>query len=140
MTAHPVTCLVDYEDGYRTVITLEEGSDSDAEEGAIARLRITMDDGKTIQVGLSPEALNHLGKRFDDLRVEHGDDPTDALRNTLWATQRSLEGAIEQLNEIAELVRSLRRGDKPERAVGILGQIAEVLKEGGRLGCPECQQ
>lgn len=68
MTAHPVVCLVDYEDGYRTVITLEEPSDADTEMGAIARLRIMTDDGKTLQVGLSPEAAEALERRLRELR------------------------------------------------------------------------
>lgn len=68
MTAHPVICLVDYEDGYRTVITLEEPNETDAEAGAIARLRIMTDDGAPLQVGLSPEAAEVLELRLRELR------------------------------------------------------------------------
>lgn len=68
MTAYPVTCLIDYEDGYLTVITLEEPSDSDTEAGAIAKLRIKADDGKALQVGLSPEAAEALERRLRELR------------------------------------------------------------------------
>ncbi len=75
MTAHPVTCLVDHEDGYRTVITLEEPTDYDTEAGAIARLRITTDDGKTIQVGLSPEAAEALERRLRELRGAEDEQP-----------------------------------------------------------------
>lgn len=68
MTAYPVTCLVDDEDVYRTVITLEEPSDADTEMGAIARLRIMTNDGKTLQVVLSPEAAEALERRLRELR------------------------------------------------------------------------
>lgn len=71
MTAYPVTCLVANEDGYRTVITLEEPSDADTEMGAIARLRIMTDDGKTLQVWLSPEAAEALERRLRELRELH---------------------------------------------------------------------
>lgn len=69
MTAYPVTCLVANEDGYRTVITIEEPSDADTEMGAIAKLRITADDGKALQVGLSPEAAEALERRLLELRL-----------------------------------------------------------------------
>src|SRR5690606_23406852 len=71
MTAYPTTCLVDHENGCRTVITIEEPSDYDTEMGAIARLRITVDNVKTIQVTqvrLSPEALEALERRCRELR------------------------------------------------------------------------
>src|SRR5690606_10497101 len=71
MTAYPTTCLVDHENGCRTVITIEEPSDYDTEMGAIARLRITVDNVKTIkvtQVRLSPEALEALERRCRELR------------------------------------------------------------------------
>lgn len=71
MTAHPVTCLVENEDGYRTVITLEEPSGADTEMGATVRLRIMTDDGKTLQVGLSPEAAESLELRLRELSELH---------------------------------------------------------------------
>lgn len=69
MTAHPVTCIVDYEDGFRTVITLEDASDADAEQGAIARLAIVTDEGKTLRFALSPEACEALERRLLELRL-----------------------------------------------------------------------
>jgi hypothetical protein len=77
MTAHPVTCIVDYEDGVRTVITLEEPSDVDAEQGAIARLRVTTDDYKMITVGLSPEAVEVLERRLLELRLGAQREPDE---------------------------------------------------------------
>lgn len=71
MTAYPVTCLVANEDGYRTVITLEEPSDADTEMGATVRLRIMTDDGKTLQAGLSPEAAESLELRLRELGELH---------------------------------------------------------------------
>lgn len=80
MTAYPVTCLVDYEDGVRTVMTLEEASDSDSETGAIARLCITTDDGKMLRIGLSPEACEALERRMLEIRqaaTQPTGDPND---------------------------------------------------------------
>lgn len=62
MTAYPVTCLVDYEDGCRTTITVEDASDADIEAGALKRLVIVADDGKPLSIRLSPEAVDALVK------------------------------------------------------------------------------
>ncbi len=60
MTAHPTFCLLDLEDGVRTVITIEDPSDCDAEQGAIARIVIVADDKRTASIGLSVEAVDGL--------------------------------------------------------------------------------
>lgn len=70
MTAYPVTCLVDCEDGYRTTITIERGTDADAEQDIIARLIVSTDDGKEHRIGLSPEAVHALIKELR--RIERG--------------------------------------------------------------------
>lgn len=80
MTAYPTTCLVDHENGCRTVITIEEPSDYDTEMGAIARLRITVDNVKTIQVTqvrLSLEALEALERRCRELRGAPEDEVSE---------------------------------------------------------------
>lgn len=61
MTAYPVTCLVDYADGYRTTITVEDASDADIEAGALKRLIITTDKIE-YRIGLSPDAVDALVK------------------------------------------------------------------------------
>lgn len=72
MTAHPTTCLLDHEDGYRTVITLEEASDSYVEQGAMGVLVVSGESlavcGGRLTVGLSPEALEALERRCRELR------------------------------------------------------------------------
>lgn len=80
MTAYPTTCLVDHENGFRTVITIEEPSDYDTEMGAIARLRITVDNVKTIQVTqvrLSLEAIEAIERRCRELRGAPEDEVSE---------------------------------------------------------------
>lgn len=61
MTAYPVTCLVDYEDGERATLTVEDASDADVEAGAIKRLVIVGPfAAKELRIGLSPEAVDAL--------------------------------------------------------------------------------
>ena len=58
MTAYPVTCLVDNEDGYRTTVTVEDG---DVEAGAVARLVLVFDrDTKEARIDLSPDAARAI--------------------------------------------------------------------------------
>mgnify|MGYP000863030598 FL=1 len=58
MTAYPVTCLVDNEDGYRTTITVEDG---DEEAGAVARLVVVFDrDTEEARIDLSPDAARAI--------------------------------------------------------------------------------
>lgn len=69
MTAYPTTCLVSNEDGYRTVITLEESSDSYIEQGAMGVLVVSGDrPGGELRIGLSHEALEALERRCRELR------------------------------------------------------------------------
>lgn len=70
MTAYPTTCLVDHEDGYRTVITLEEASDSYVEQNAMGVLVVSGDStgAAELRVGLSPEALEAFERRCRELR------------------------------------------------------------------------
>lgn len=60
MTAYPATLLVDYEDGYRTTVTVEDASDSDTEAGAIKRIVIVADEGRELRIRLSPEAVDAM--------------------------------------------------------------------------------
>lgn len=62
MTAHPATHLVDYEDGYRTTITIEDASDTDTEAGALKVLVIEGAgvDGGALRIRLSPEAVDAM--------------------------------------------------------------------------------
>ena len=64
MTAYPATHLVDYEDGYRTTITVEDASDADIEAGALKVMVIDGAgvDGKALRVRISPEAVDALIK------------------------------------------------------------------------------
>lgn len=71
MTAYPVMCLVDQEDGYRTVLTLEDG---DAEAGSIGRLVIQFDrDVSTARIELSPEAARALVEQLTRLLQDAGE-------------------------------------------------------------------
>lgn len=68
MTAHPETCLIDYQDGDRTVLTVESPSDCDTEAGAVARLTIDVNEGKIRhRIGLSPSACRTLAARLMEL-------------------------------------------------------------------------
>ena len=82
MTAHPTACLVDYEDGYRLVITIEDG---DAEAGAVAALRFSGElTGKPVSmtVQLSAEAATLL---CHEMYARTGDDPSGPTRSRLHA-------------------------------------------------------
>ena len=58
MSAYPVTCLVDLEDGYRTTITIEDGGE---ESDAVARLVLIFDrETKEARVELSLDAARAL--------------------------------------------------------------------------------
>lgn len=58
MTAYPVTCVVDCENGYRTVVMVEDG---DVERGSVARLVVEHDtEVKHARIELSPEAASVL--------------------------------------------------------------------------------
>lgn len=71
MTAYPVTCLVDQEDGYRTVLTLEDG---DAEACSVGRLVIQFDrDVRAARIELSPEAARALVEQLTRLLQDAGE-------------------------------------------------------------------
>lgn len=68
MTAYPETCLIDYLDGDRTVITVEAPSDCDTEVGVVARITIDVNEGKIRhRVGLSSAACRVLAARLKEL-------------------------------------------------------------------------
>lgn len=63
MTAYPVTCLVDQEDGFRAVLTLEDG---DPEAGSIARVIVHTERPTTeLRVELSLEAAVAFDRRAE---------------------------------------------------------------------------
>lgn len=71
VTAYPVMCLVDQEDGYRTALTLEDG---DAEAGSIGRMVIQFDrDVSTARIELSPEAARALVEQLTRLLQDAGE-------------------------------------------------------------------
>ena len=71
MTAYPVMCLVDQEDGYRTALTLEDG---DAEAGSVGRLVIQFDrDVSTARIELSPEAARAMVEQLTRLLQDAGE-------------------------------------------------------------------
>lgn len=143
MTAYPVTCLVDYEGGYRPVITLEEPSDADTEMGAIARLRIMTDDGKALQVGLSPEAAEVLERRLRELRGAPESVATRVLCPccdgplTVQSGDWDESEHVTPIDVVRDLTESLTRTTEQAEKLG--DSLHELQRWALPIDCPDCE-
>lgn len=110
MTAHPTTCLIDHEDGFRTVITLEEPSDSYVEQGAMGVLVVSGDrPGGELRIGLSPDALEAIERRCRELRGVPEGEVTEHVTVSQGGSPviRDLTESVTRAEERAERLEEL---------------------------------
>lgn len=103
MTSYPETCLIDHQDGDRTVLTVEGPTDCDTESGAVARLTIDVNSGNLFhQMGLSQEACSVLARRLTHLAGEE-------------ETEQKLRKVCERLDaRLAQVRSALTEAGVPE--------------------------
>jgi hypothetical protein len=126
---HPVPCLIDYADGLRVMLTVEDG---DPEVGSVVCLRLTGEIALNSTVrDLRFEASPAAAKVLIDAIYEHtADDPTDSLRATLHAVEhhaRDLEETIERVRAV--VARGPRYTDGPMEAAAdaVIEEVRQAL-------------
>lgn len=123
MTMHPVPCLIDYADGLRVMLTIEDG---DPEVGSIVCLRLTGEIAlnstvRDLRFEVSPDAAKVL---IDAIYEHTADDPTDGHRSTIHALEHQLR---EQSEKLARVVAVTKRG--PRYTDGHMESAADAIIE-----------
>lgn len=133
MTAYPLKALVDYEDGERRILSIEEPSDTDAEAGANCVLFLTSADS-TARVGLSPEATKALAEALLEVacRDEGEDEDEDEVKRKLADADKAIELQDAALSRIRSALAELPAVE-PYPDDGTTDPHELSLRAGGRV-------